>query len=71
MSVKIGIDFWSSTPRKTGAMIREWSRLEELQGRAQAERTAYASIMMQNGKVPTWSEESKVTVDNDAILGWM
>lgn len=71
VTVKLGRDesqFWKMTPRQTSALIKEWSRMEEMQGQAQATRTAYAVVMMQHGKMPEWNseEEKPVVVSNDS-----
>ena len=70
VTVKLGRsieDFWAMTPRLTGMLIREWTRMEELQGKAQATRTAYAMVMMQSGKMPFEEEADtiKESVNND------
>jgi len=70
VTVKLGRNeeqFWKMTPRRTSALIKEWSRMEELQGQTQATRTAYAMVMMQNGKMPEWTDPDakEVEVSND------
>jgi hypothetical protein len=61
-------DFWKLTPGETAELIDEWAKLEELQSQAQATRTAYATVMMQNGKMPEWEsgqKEKDRPVNND------
>ena len=63
-------EFWRMTPKRTSVLIAEWSRMEELQGQAMASRIAYATVMMQNGKMPEWNSDkkksSKTITDNDS-----
>jgi hypothetical protein len=51
--------FWAMTPKRTAQLIREWSRMEELQSQSNATRIAYATVMMKQGKMPEWIQERK------------
>ena len=62
-------EFWAMTLRELDSLITEWSRMEEMQGQAMASRIAYATVMMQNGKMPEWNQDKKKTViDNDSAF---